>query len=371
LEFPLKNFFRRGAEVGIVSAVVGVAAVAAAIAPSPAAAAGTTAASAASVNQWHLANVWGSAQGQFYAVASSGPADAWAVGLTGSPERPTGPIAGNWNGRAWHSVVVPGSKGLFFDVVEESSAKNVWVIGESTKPGVASTAFIFDGRHWHSNKLPVDGVHQLIVFGPSDAWVATDTGCSSFGCTQTIYHWDGSTWQYRPLTTFLYALTGTSDSNLWAVGLAGSGTGNVTAYRWSGTQWVTRAIPHVQGAAFLGAAASSSDVWISSVTTNFQHTFALHGTAKGWKQVTAPNSVFASAVPVPDGRGGVWLGSQAYWTGSTWLSEQLPDAYTEGWTGINAAFVRAPGTRSYWSAGFTQVSRTTTRPAVSVFGPLP
>jgi hypothetical protein len=73
-------------------------------------------------------------------------------------------------------------------------------------------------------------------------------------------------------------------------------------------------------------------------------------------------------VPVPDGHRGVWLDSQAHWTGGKWLAEWLPTYYEE-----NAAFVKAPGTTgSYWSAGYTQVSnKAPTHPAVSVFGPLP
>ena len=363
----MKHLFRRGAAVTVAAAAVGIAAVVAAIAPASGASAATN------TNQWRLANVWGRTEGQFYAVASTGPKDAWAVGITGPQANPTGPLAAHWNGGAWQTVSVPGSKGLVLDQVAESSAKNVWVIGESTKAGVNSTAFIFNGSHWHTNSLPIGPVQQLLVFGSNDVWVANDNYCSSYGCTENIYHWNGSTWQYRPLTTYLYALTGTSDSNLWAVGIAGSPSGYLTAYRWSGSQWTTRTIPHVKGEAYLGAAASSSDVWISSVTTNLQHTFVLHGTSKGWKDITAPSSVFAMAVPVPDGHGGAWLGSQAHWTGSKWLAEWLPGTYSEGWTGVNAAFVKAPGTTgSYWSAGYTQASnKAPIHPAVAVFGPLP
>jgi hypothetical protein len=349
--------------------MVAVAAIATAIATAPA----VQALARTNVNQWRVDDVWTRTQGQFYAVASSGPKDAWAVGVTGRPANPTGPLAAHWNGRSWRTVSIRGSKGLIFDQVAESSAKNVWVIGESTKPNVNSTAFVDNGRYWHSTALPIGPVNQLLVLGPKDVWVANDNYCSSSSCTENIYHWNGSSWQSRPLTTYLYALTGTSDGNLWAVGLSGAGSGDLTAYRWSGSQWVARSIPQVQGAAYLGAAAWSSEVWISSETANLEHTYVLRQNPKSWTKLTAPDSVPAFAAPVADGHGGVWLGSEAHWTGRKWLSEWLPSTFTEGWTGINAAFVKVPGTTgSYWSVGYTQASsRAATRPAVAVFGPLP
>jgi hypothetical protein len=365
----LKHVFRRGTAVAVASAAVAVATIAAA-APYPSA---NAAPAATQVNQWRLASVWTHTRGQFYAVASSGRTDAWAVGIIGSQARPTGPLAAHWNGRSWQAVTIPASKGLFLDQVAETSATDVWVIGQRFGVAANSTAFIFNGKHWHATALPIGPVLQLLVLGPNDAWVANDNYCSSYSCTENIYHWNGRTWLSRPLTTYLYALTGTSDASLWAVGLAGIPSGSVTAYRWSGSQWTTRAIPYIQGAASLGAAASSSGVWISSSTTDLQRTYVLHGNAKGWKKITAPRNVPAFPVPVPDGHGGIWLGSQAHWTGSKWLAEWLPATFTEGWTGVNAAFVKAPGTTgSYWSAGYTQASNTAPpRPAIAVFGPLP
>jgi hypothetical protein len=100
----------------------------------------------------------------------------------------------------------------------------------------------------------------------------------------------------------------------------------------------------------------------------------LHGTSAGWTTITVPSGIDAlAAAPVPDGHGGVWLDSQAHYTGGKWLPESLPGTFTEGWTGISAAFVKATGTTgSYWSTGFTQASSNAqTHPAVSVFGSLP
>ncbi len=362
--------FGRGMAAAVATATVAVTAAASVIAAAPAVQA---AQARSNVNQWRLDHVWTRTQGQFYAVASSGPKDAWAVGITGPAANPTGTLAAHWNGRSWRTVSIPGSKGLIFDQVAESSAKNVWVIGESTKPNVNSTAFIYNGRRWHTNALPIGPVLQLLVLGPSDVWIANDNYCSSYSCTENIYHWNGTSWQSRPLTTYLYALAGTSDSNLWAVGLTGAGSGYLTAYRWSGSQWVARSIPQVQGAVFLGASASRSQVWISSDTTNLERTYVLRQNPRSWTKLTAPESVPAFAAPVADGHGGVWLGSEAHWTGRKWLAEWLPSTFTESWTGVNAAFVKVPGTAdSYWSLGYTQASsRAATRPAVAVFGPIP
>lgn len=270
-------------------------------------------------------------------------------------------------------MTIPASKGFVLDAVAESSATDVWVIGGAYGKEVNNTAFIFNGKHWHTLALPIGPVQYALVLGPDDAWVANDNYCSSYSCTENIYHWDGRSWQSRPLATYLYALTGNSDGSLWAVGLSAVPSGYVTAYRWSGSQWTTRAVPSVRGAMTLGAAASSSGVWISSSTPDLKHTYVLHGNGKSWKRITAPSGVFAFPVPVPDGHGGVWLDSQAHWTGSKWLAEWLPATFTEGWTGITGAFAKAAGTTGlYWSAGYIQSGNTKpTRPAIAVLGPLP
>jgi hypothetical protein len=368
---PLKRHsFSRGRAVAITTATVVVVALATAFSTASAVQAAQV---RGNVNRWRLDHIWSRTEGQFYAAASSGPKDAWAVGITGPAANPKGPLAAHWNGRSWRTVSVPGSKGLIFDQVAESSAKNVWVVGEPTKPNVNSTAFVYNGKHWHTVALPIGPVLQLLVLGPSDVWVENDNYCSSYSCTENIYHWNGTTWQSDPLTTYLYALTATSDSNLWAVGFSAIPSGYLTAYRWSGTQWVARSIPRVRGADFLGAAAWRSEVWISSVTTNGRDTYVLRKNTRSWTKLTAPDSVPAFAAPVADGHGGVWLGSQAHWTGRKWLAEWLPSTFTEGWTGVNAAFVKVPGTTgSYWSLGYNQTSsRAATRPAVAVFGPVP
>src|SRR5207248_11380622 len=111
-----------------------------------------------------------------------------------------------------------------------------------------------------------------------------------------------------------------------------------------------------------------------ALTTGCQLAYVLHRTAAGWKAITVPSCVDAfAAAPGPDGHGGAWLDAQAHYPGGRWLTGWLLGTFFEGWTGINAAFVKAPSTTgSYWSAGYTQpASNGPTHPAVSVFGPLP
>jgi hypothetical protein len=111
---------------------------------------------------------------------------------------------------------------------------------------------------------------------------------------------------------------------------------------------------------------AAGDVWLTGALLSGHHNvIALHKTASGWHQVTAPSTVRAHAWPaVSDGHGGVWLSAGAHWTGQTWVNASgalLPPS---------TPMARIPGmSGSYWSA--PPVGGSGGHPQIFIYGPLP
>jgi hypothetical protein len=338
-----------------------------------------TPASASTASQWRVANVWGSANGQFESVAATAPASAWAVGsLTHG-----GPMAAHWNGHAWQTVTIPGTRGYTLRQVVASSASNVWVFGQGPD---AVSAFRFDGAHWHTVGLPPAvtsspgfGAGQALVFGPRDVWLALWGSCQAAAgkttCSSDVWHWDGSSWTAHNVGAAITGLTGMSDHDLRAVALTGKGV--VTAYQWNGSRWSGMSIPHVSARNFAEwtpsiAMDSDTDLWIAFDKTTCCSVTALHLTRSGWHQLT-PGEADVQTNLTLDGHGGAWLGSWTHWTGSGWSYLQ-DNLYQVSYSDYQMhQTVKVPGTSgSYWSAGMiTPYPGNTERPMIAVFGPTP
>jgi hypothetical protein len=340
-----------------------------------------TPASASTANQWRIANVWGSANGQFESIAATGPGSAWAVGTL---SHGVGPVAAHWNGRAWQSVTIPGTKDYSLRQVVASSASNVWVFGEDFDLGTAS-AFRYDGAHWHTVSLPAAsvsspglGTGQALVFGPKDVWLALWGACGTTAgktkCSSDVWHWNGSTWTAHNIGAAITGFTGISDHDLRAVALTSKHV--VTAYQWNGSRWSGMSIPHVSGMIFAEwapsiAMDSNTDIWIAFYKTTCCSVTALHFAKNGWRQFSPSGAINTQLIL--DGRGGAWVGSLTHWTGSGWfmLQDNLYQVNDNVWQ--IGQTVKVPGTSgSYWTAGYVIPNRThTTRPMVALFGPTP
>lgn len=106
----------------------------------------------------------------------------------------------------------------------------------------------------------------------SDLWAVGDAG--------TILRGNGTTWTKvtSPTTQPLYGVWGTSSTNVWAVGAAS------TILRWDGTSWKTVAAPTVPGVLLSIWGSGANDVWTAGNGTFLRW----NGTA--WATVTAPRS---------------------------------------------------------------------------------
>jgi hypothetical protein len=371
-----RRAFRRGrwriAAGAVATGVVTAATVALATAAGPA--------GAASVNQWRTSNLWG-ASGNFTSVAATSKTNAWAVGNISS-----GPLAAHWNGHAWQTVAVPGSKGWAFEQVLAPSASNVWIYAVSlaTSPTVFEQAFRFDGAHWHVVAFPdVANLGSLAVLGPRDAWLTatpmTTTACSSIsGPCSDLWHWNGSTWTDTALKVNVTGLAGIPGTPvLWAVGVTGAQAVNlkgiITAYRWNGHVWQLATMPHI-GADWPSVAIdAANDLWISYANVANTHGYSQHWNGAHWSTVNAGG---AASTPALDGRGGAWFGPFSHWTGSAFVQVSIrsSDFSNSAWNLMAEAVVPGTSGASVWSAGWripNTFSSSVQRPVVAIYGPTP
>ncbi len=222
----------------------------------------------------------------------------------------------------------------------------------------------------------------MVVLGSKDVWFVGMGSTSSAGKPQRdMWHWNGSTWTNHPIATSagITGLTGISGSNLQAVGIIWQGngiTGPLSAYKWTGSRWITMGIPATSGR-FLPEITmdAANDVWIESATRDNSSVFALHWNGRSWSRIQAPAGLATNPYPAADGHGGAWFGPLAYWTGHTWIDASYlpptPGAF-RSYSAVPAFMAKVPGmANSYWGVGTGSIGNGPQRPAVLYYGPKP
>jgi hypothetical protein len=293
------------------------------------------------------------------AVAIDAPDDAWAVGQW-SPMRhdpPTYGLIEHWNGTKWTLVPAPRSSGHVTDLsltaVAATSPTAAWAIGRGVSGGHFVTVFIaWNGTRWRY--LPRPGgtlVGGLAVISPRDIWVVGTRVAKSAPRDRTLAeHWNGSTWKTvptpngfkgRPRSSGLSAVSGSSASNVWAVGDYQSGpTGTDTrtlVERWNGARWQVQPSPNgpsgAQGERGLSAVAALSRTSALAVGSyGAGKVLPLTERWNGARWTTVPNKLSAGvtfaylttvaavnpgyAWAIGDGDKGSFIEK---WNGTTWL----------------------------------------------------
>jgi hypothetical protein len=355
--------------------LLGGAAVAAAIAMTVAGTVIPARATTVTTTPWRVAHIWGTAAGRLDAVAATGPANAWAIGSLYQGSTPSGPLVAHWNGTAWQTVTPAVVKGYSLYEISASSPGNVWMLGLGAS-SLDQKAFRFDGAHWHAVALPpiVNATpRDLIALGSAEAWVSGSAGTSGAGQPFTdVWHWSGSAWTNHPIGASIDDMAGISDSNLQAAGRTGQA---LRAYKWTGRRWIAMGIPSASGQTPAIAMDAANDVWIGAPSPDGRSAFALHWNGRAWSRVNAPKDVTAFGTPTPDGHGGVWLGTLAYWTGHAWIDADFvvpPPGAHISYTVGPVTMAKVPGTAgSYWGAGYEQIDTSPARPAMWLYGPKP
>lgn len=108
---------------------------------------------------------------------------------------------------------------------------NVYAVGGIHWPGYQFKINIihWDGNQWEAIDYSQGTLEGIYGFGPDDIWAVGDAG----GLGALITHWDGGAWRTWKLEQYerLFAIWGTSSSNLYAVGWSG------TILHYNGNRW--------------------------------------------------------------------------------------------------------------------------------------
>ena len=173
------------------------------------------------------------------AVAIDAPDDAWAVGGW-SPIEHAAPVYGlieHWNGTKWSTIPAPRSRvyttigGL--SAVAAISPTAAWALGGGTTAGgrTVSVFMRWDGTRWRYLPSPAGtDLTGMAVISAHDIWVVGTKGVETY--RTLAEHWNGSRWTIVPTpnafkgrtrNSNLYAVSGSSNRNVWAVGWYQSG----------------------------------------------------------------------------------------------------------------------------------------------------
>ncbi|GGJ37210.1 hypothetical protein [Streptomyces brasiliensis] len=112
--------------------------------------------------------------GEFNAVAATGPGDVWAVGrIVRDDEDPGQALVAHWNGRRWRQVDAPPQAGRL-SAVTATPDGGVTAVGRTTRapfpgPGADGYAMRLDDRDWRSLALP-----SGTFFDPNGVAVSAD-----------------------------------------------------------------------------------------------------------------------------------------------------------------------------------------------------
>jgi hypothetical protein len=321
------------------------------------------------------------------AVSGLSSDDVWAVGASNQPNWTTSLIE-HWNGAKWKIVPNPlatTQSGLFG--VAAISAGDVWAVGfEALQHTWVPLAMHWNGSKWKVVSTPEQRSGELTAitaFSASDVWaVGFFSNALRVDALSTLTeHWDGSSWSVAPspnpgrrINFFLAGVSGSSSSDVWAVGSNVGGRDQIAiAIHWDGTAWTASSpvSPTLHTQLFAVAAPSPTEVWAvgeyARNRTRREHGLIELWDGSSWSQASSanpshrlnelagafavsPSLVWAVGTYAPNNEGH-YRGLIERWDGTAWSKLRSPDA------GISGAFnilygVTAPSSNDAWAVGY-------------------
>ncbi|MEW9553669.1 hypothetical protein [Nonomuraea sp. NPDC050783] len=321
-----------------------------------------TPAAATAAGGWRYAYVSDRPGSRLTDVTAAGPREAWAAGA--EEDRL---LLLRHDGTAWRRAEPPPGAPAVpagADVrVAASGPHDVWLLLPEVSAGdqvESLTAVRWDGTAWHRvpGRVEAPAVADFAVLGPADAWAV-------YGADRPqAAHWDGRAWTEVPLPADATALSGTSPTDLWAVGSRRSGPGitdtelsQPAAMHWDGRSWRLVPTPSYafpppkppEGSAGLDGvlALSSTDVWaIGAHTFNHGETddeppdppaILLHWDGRRWSRHPAvPQAGYCCPRLAPDASGGVLVVTGSPRLRDTWRLAPAGGPGRSGGTGGTA-----------------------------------
>jgi alpha-tubulin suppressor-like RCC1 family protein len=252
---------------------------------------------------------------QFSGVSAVSASDAWSVGASSALFDPL-PLAEHWNGTTWDNASVPlpsGASTASLAGVDELSSDNAWAVGSIGAPSGTGNLTLIE--HWNGSAWSVvpspnpvtgtgdtDRLTAISGTSPTDLWAVGSYGTDEFNA-MLFEHWNGTAWSFVPPPSedeeFGEGITVISPTDVWAVGSEG-GTGTISA-NWNGTAWTFVSTPELtDGAAPVNqltevTATGPDNVWASGYESNvdeenFQIPYVLHWNGTAWSLTEVPNA---------------------------------------------------------------------------------
>jgi hypothetical protein len=239
-------------------------------------------------------------------VAAVGPTDAWAVGSSYFSGGANVDLILRWNGSVWTTMWDPGNfsanNELYSVAVDPSNANDVWVIGHSEEQGIAHGTSMEKMLHWNGKGWHIYTYRSYwrflvgVAISPTgQAWaVGTFSGSLNY---PLAYHWDGTGWVSQSVPGYgsLSSVAAFADNDVWAVG---SGSHGALIEHYDGLKWST--VPSPGDGSGVGlqsiTGTSSSDLWAVGSRKRSGHfrTLMEHWDGVAWLIVPSSNPFLES-----------------------------------------------------------------------------
>jgi hypothetical protein len=246
------------------------------------------------------------------AVVALSASDAWAVGLSRSPGRPTRTLVLHWDGRRWAITASPnagpGDNSLVS--VAAASARDVWAVGYWDAKGVyRALVEHWNGYRWTVVRLPPlprlggpgNGLNAVDAAGSGVVWAVGGSARARGPSQPLVLRADRQSWSSILASVSLHSATlngvaAWGRREAWVVGTTRSASGDRTfSLQADGQKW--RVVP-IDLAGPLSVdlnaiwAAASDDVWAvgSSFDGRWYRPLVEHGTGGRWSSVPTPGT---------------------------------------------------------------------------------
>jgi hypothetical protein len=299
-------------------------------------------------------------------VSAISPNDVWAVGYySNTVTQRYETLTQHWNGSTWTIVPSPNPAGWhnYLRAVDGVASNDVWAVGDG-RPNVGYgggylLTFHWDGTSWTAVPNPNPGfnyansLEDVIAFAGNDVWAAGFW--REYSPQGLLMHWNGSIWtrEANPvMPAWMYGISGTSNSDMWAVGYEIGGSTTSLVWRRIGTSWSIVPSPDV-GALYGVSAVAANDAW----AVGEGGIIRWNGTS--WNTVTAPDVGVLRSVDALTANDAWAVGDNGilHWNGAQWTVSPSPALGTLEGIEALAADVWAVGSRLEGGVRRTLVER--------------
>ncbi len=227
---------------------------------------------------------------ELFGVTALSQNNIWAVGTAFNTGEGRSLIE-HWDGSKWSIMPSPNIAAArnILASISGTSSNDVWAVGYAyTQNGLLTPILHWNGKAWSLVPTPsfqsgLAELHGVKALSPKDVW-AVGSYINQAGVPLTLTeHWNGVKWSFvsspniaSASTGNLLAITATSSTDVWAVGLFSTGSGRGTVNQtliehWNGARWQIVASPNIPTSQNLlqgVAAINGKNVWAVGYSEN-------------------------------------------------------------------------------------------------------